>query len=789
MRALASSRRLRAALLVTWASSLLLAGASCKKRTGAKRCSEELAASDPDRTIADCSPRFLQTRDAAAALAVGLAFAHKGDDESLLRWAERVGPMAGTAKLWRRVSQAHERAADERGMFAAATRAMELWEQQGQPGEAAYEGHVLKEWYWERSELQAALQVTRRARALALASDDREMQETTFFDLVAILGESGDYGRVAELLREGQQLFAGARDEVRRQLRVAEGLTHFRQHNLELARLSYRDAVEGAPPSDNTRAAYYNLAEIEAMLGDSAAAARDLAAAKALIPAEPPPSLLHALAYFTAVVGLAAGDAAAAERETAAALGQAPNQDWRWQLELVRGQALEQLGRRDEALAAYRRAAEVVDEMSRLMKLDVMRIALRDRKRAPAEAVFALEAERGAVAPAMAVAQQLWQRGFVEAFAEPGEEPLATRPPGAPGEHTLAIGERAAAEPLAESVRRLGLWAASGTGSDPAATAADAAVDVLAFVEARGALWRYTRASGAPGGSGAPALQKLALPLAEARRAVAQLRARPEEPEAAEALARALLPAEVMSAAARGRPLAIIADGVLGGLPFAALRSRGRWLVQERVLEVWPALRAPRPLGEPAALAAPATATVLAATAGRGPGRDLAAARDEVVELARALGAEPRLGDQATIAALRGSSGGQLLHLAAHGGVSPGGAFVRMADGEVTVSDILAWRLAPRVVVLASCASGARPTGSIWGALGGAFLAAGSQAVVATLWSVEDAETARLMGWFYAAGGAARPAQALAAAQRQAIAAGVSPRQWSSFVAMAAPPR
>jgi CHAT domain-containing protein len=152
------------------------------------------------------------------------------------------------------------------------------------------------------------------------------------------------------------------------------------------------------------------------------------------------------------------------------------------------------------------------------------------------------------------------------------------------------------------------------------------------------------------------------------------------------------------------------------------------------------------------------------------------------------VGVDPALGDQATIAVLRRAAGARLLHLAAHGGLGPGGAFVRLADGEVTATDVVTWHLAPRTVVLASCASGARPSGSAWGALGGAFLAAGSQAVVATLWSVEDAATAALVHAFYAAGGDRDPVRALAAAQRQAIATGASPRQWTAFVVLAAPP-
>lgn len=320
---------------------------------------------------------------------------------------------------------------------------------------------------------------------------------------------------------------------------------------------------------------------------------------------------------------------------------------------------------------------------------------------------------------------------------------------------------------------------------------------MLAFIEARGALWRYHRGELPERREYFERLEKLPLSAPRALQLVAELRARPESKEVAQALASGLLPEQITAPRARNRPLAIVADGALAGLPFAALRVGSRWLIQDRTLVYWPALSSigPERPRDPAPAAGAAAASpvrlpdngavVLAATAGRGKSELLAAARREAEEVAALVGARPRVGDAATIAALRESAGAPLLHLAAHGGLAPGGAFVRLADGEVSVSDVVSWRLAPRVVVLASCSSGARPSGSMWGALGGAFLAAGSQSVMATLWSVEDAPTAALVRAFYAAGGALDPARALAVAQRAAIAAGVSPRHWAAFVALA----
>ncbi|MFO7482745.1 CHAT domain-containing protein, partial [Oceanibaculum nanhaiense] len=64
-----------------------------------------------------------------------------------------------------------------------------------------------------------------------------------------------------------------------------------------------------------------------------------------------------------------------------------------------------------------------------------------------------------------------------------------------------------------------------------------------------------------------------------------------------------------------------------------------------------------------------------------------------------------------------------------------------------------------------------------------AFLQAGGRAVVSTLWPVDDRDTARRMDPFYRhLAGGATVAQALAAAQREAIAAGEPPFAWAGLV-------
>jgi CHAT domain-containing protein len=111
-------------------------------------------------------------------------------------------------------------------------------------------------------------------------------------------------------------------------------------------------------------------------------------------------------------------------------------------------------------------------------------------------------------------------------------------------------------------------------------------------------------------------------------------------------------------------------------------------------------------------------------------------------------------------------------------------------DGESQLStgDIMSSGLHAQVVVLSGCATGDGSTLRGEGVLGltYGFLANGSGAVVASLWPVEDASTARLMNEFYKSyrvtGNAA---EALRAAQLRVRAGKKGEAVWSSFVVRA----
>jgi tetratricopeptide (TPR) repeat protein len=116
---------------------------------------------------------------------------------------------------------------------------------------------------------------------------------------------------------------------------------------------------------------------------------------------------------------------------------------------------------------------------------------------------------------------------------------------------------------------------------------------------------------------------------------------------------------------------------------------------------------------------------------------------------------------------------------------TPDGKLVR--DSRITVGQIARSGLRADVVVLSGCATGDGSELRGEGVLGltYGFLANGSRAVVASLWPIEDASTARFMSAFYSAYRAKpHPAEALRSAQLRTRGVIATP-VWSSFVVRA----
>jgi hypothetical protein len=374
----------------------------------------------------------------------------------------------------------------------------------------------------------------------------------------------------------------------------------------------------------------------------------------------------------------------------------------------------------------YRSSIDVVEQIrARTMMLE-MRPRVLATRRKPYEALFVLLASEHRNAAALAVAEQLHARTWLDALTttiDPHNRPSRRTPP-------------PAAAPL----------------SVDALLSAIGAREVLVYVEAGGDLWRI-HVDGKQIIDGSPLVEVVELSSVEPLLAAWQKH--PGESDTAEQLGELLIPSDL---AVSARPLYLVVDDRLAELPFPALRRSHRYLIDDRPLVRLPGL---------AALGCRVHDATMGAAVLMGDSRaDLPQARLEVKRLADVIGGQLFVGAEATADALAHASHAELLHLAVHAKLDVRGGVLELADERITAADIVARGIGPRVAVLAGCASGASTDAEGWGSLASAFLVAGSQTVVATLHSVADSDAATVMRAFYDADGAHHPAAALAEAQR-----------------------
>ena len=118
------------------------------------------------------------------------------------------------------------------------------------------------------------------------------------------------------------------------------------------------------------------------------------------------------------------------------------------------------------------------------------------------------------------------------------------------------------------------------------------------------------------------------------------------------------------------------------------------------------------------------------------------------------------------------------------------------AGGErLEVQEVFGLSLRARLLVLSACETGLGsgagsdvPPGDDWVGLVRAFLFAGADNVMATLWPIEDRSTSLIIPRFYRALREGEAARSLAVAQREALRdpATAAPRHWSAFVLVGA---
>jgi tetratricopeptide (TPR) repeat protein len=346
-------------------------------------------------------------------------------------------------------------------------------------------------------------------------------------------------------------------------------------------------------------------------------------------------------------------------------------------------------------------------------------------------------------------------------------------PRGGFAERAFAVVQRAKARDLLDALGPAGSPAAPRSAAELRARLGGDVV--LEYFVGEGRLYRWLlhgdRVELADVGPSAP----LVAAVGRAHRALA----RGGSPSTADlaALSRGLLPPDLPPPGRSGE-LRIAPDGLLHYLPFELLPLRGtdRPLIEWSTVSYLPS--ASTLVAEPpppasggrrlVAFAPPAGPD--GAAAGAGSGLAPLQARREVLAIAEIFGGSASLltGDRATEAAFRRAVGTRpaVLHFATHAVVASGSAAsgglrstaiyllpAGLDDGLLTPPEIAAARGGASLTVLAACrtalVSPEDPAGTL-ASLTGAFLAAGSPAVVATLWDVEDEATVVFMEQLYA---------------------------------------
>ncbi len=264
-----------------------------------------------------------------------------------------------------------------------------------------------------------------------------------------------------------------------------------------------------------------------------------------------------------------------------------------------------------------------------------------------------------------------------------------------------------------------------------------------------------------------------------------------------------LLIAPMQDRLAADKVLIIIPDDATIGIPFAALRDvRGRYLIESVSIAIAPAAAA---IASQQKLAPNATAAIVADPAfstSLFPSLDrLPAARADLRAVKSVFrNAITLTGSEATPAALESvAKKSELLHVAAHAFSSRRDASVslialassRRDDGTLYLRDIESLELPHHpLVVLAGCETAALGggKGSVR-TLAHAFLAAGSRAVLASLWDIDDQHASTLTNAFY--GNVARGVPFAAALREAQLAAlrTMPETEWSAFqIGLGLPP-
>lgn len=648
------------------------------------------------------------------------------------------------------------------------------------------------------------------------------------------LGDLASAARDYEQSREAARAIGYARGEVSGLLEL--GAIERARKRFEQSEAHYREALRQARAKDlagHAASAHAGLAAVALLRGDPAEGLRQ--AQQALDTARP----LEGLALIRAQV--AVGEASLASKSHTAALtafqeaarhaDSAGAVDLSWRAAFGQGRALEALDRNSEAIAAYRAAVHTIESVRNELREERFRSGYLEDKYEVYVALVRLLLRQNLIGEAFLYSERLRARKHTEATAGRASSGMS--------QEELELRERI--RRLRELLERENDRPAPERRSDAAASYASELAkaereyqnlldslralrpreatarplqlptieEMQAAIPAEAALIGYLVGQET---ASAFVLRRDALHAATLEINHAGLRSRvellreliqqPGDPswrKPAQALhERLIAPLEATGWLAGARRIYVVPHGVLHSLPFNALldTETGAPLVARYVITHLPAAA---DLTLPPRQRAPAGGSALVAAPART--RLRYALEEARVVTGGFPGGVLLEGARATEQAFKRQAGRfDVIHVATHARLNPMNPMFSALDlepgsdedGRLMIHEILDLRLNARLVTLSACETAVgsgffvdAPAADDAVSLTRAFLRAGSQLVLASLWEVNDRSTLVFMRAFYQRLGREGAANALAGLQRALIAGGGShghPYHWAAFV-------
>lgn len=735
----------------------LAVGCACRGASSAPSCADAVTRREP-RADVRCRIEFALDRDPATGAHLARALGRTRAAPAIIEpIAVAIGDMPAGAGAWNSLAEARRLAGDTDGAIVAFRRALEHRAREDLIGRID-DLIGLVGCYSVGNQFRDAMRYTAEAYELSRQPGAESRRSWVLLNAAGLAFNLGDLPLTDALMSEAEAVIA-ANDDNWRYLREFRGLVSIARGRYQVAVTSLEQAVAAARAAGQkaeVSTGSLNIAWAHVLAGELDAAATTLTLEP--FARSPDPEIRALFTQIAIRLAVARHDVAGALAHAAAALVDPAIPDyWRTTLDAERGRALVQAGQLAAAEAALRSAVAGVERAREQLDLDAFKPWVLQEQRGPFEELVDLLARQGRVLEALEVVQRATARSLLDGLAGPGPTTQ-----GVSAELGVAAERASGLRALAHSIR------ASVSVPAPAVSQVLSrlgARHVATYFRAVDRLWLLTAAHGAVRAFDLGPVETLA-------GAVASFVRDPDQASIADELGGRLLPIDALPAP--GAPLFIATDDPIRDVSFAALRVGGTPLFERNPIAYVPSASVLAALG---ARPVEGSAIVLGDPTG-----DLAAARGEAIEVARRLGTDAHLGTAVTRASVLAASHAPMLHIAAHTEVGPTGAALRLADGTLTAGDVLDSGLAPRLVVLSSCASADARDRDELGPLATAFLAAGAATVVATRWSVEDEVAPRFARAFYAADGARDPVRAVAAAQRDLAAAGFKPSTWAAFV-------